>query len=118
MRPRDVWSEVEIRAFGQNVGVNGYTSPSEAKDLAEFVGVPGLVLDLGSGGGWPGKEIIVRSGRSVVAMDMVLSGMQIARQRAAGTDIVDRFRFVAGDGQRLPFARETFGTVLHADALC
>jgi ubiquinone/menaquinone biosynthesis C-methylase UbiE len=109
---------VEIRAFGRDVGLNGYTDPSEAKHLAEFGGVPGLVLDLGSGGGWPGQEIIVRSGRSVVGMDMVLSGLQIARQRVADTDIADRFHFVAGDGQRLPFAPETFGTVLHADALC
>ncbi|SVB90326.1 uncharacterized protein METZ01_LOCUS243180 [marine metagenome] len=117
-RPRDIWSKVERRAFGRDLGLNGYTSPAEAKDLAEFLGEPGLILDLGSGGGWPAKEIVTRSSRSVVAMDMVFSGLQKARSDVADTDYVNRFQFVLGDGQRLPFAPDTFGMVLHADVLC
>jgi SAM-dependent methyltransferase len=118
-RPRDVWSKVERHAFGRDVGLNGYTSPSEAKDLVEFVGVPGPVLDLGSGGGWPGKKILIKSEqRLVVAMDIVLDGLQESQRGMADTGDDERFRCVAGDGQSLPFAAESFGLVLHADALC
>lgn len=81
--------------------------------------MPGLVLDIGSGGGWPAKDIVDRTGRSVVVMDMVLGGLQAARIQIKDTDVPEEaFKFVVGDGQRLPFASKTFGMVVHADALC
>jgi len=87
--------------------------------MSETQGVPGLVLDIGSGGGWPAKDIVARTGRSVVAMDMVLGGLQVARIQIKDAGMPEEgFKFVVGDGQRLPFASKTFGMVVHADALC
>ncbi len=109
---------MEKLAFGRKVGLNGYTTPSEVRELTEIESVPGLILDLGSGGGWPAKDIAIITRRSVVAMDMVLSGLQTARLEVKDANLEQNFKFVVGDGQHQMFAPKTFGMVLHADALC
>ena len=59
--------------------------------------MPGLVLDIGSGGGWPAKDIVARTGRSVVAMDMVLGGLQVARTQIKDAGMPEEgFKFVVG----------------------
>ena len=50
--------DVEVAVLGADVGLNGYTTPEQARALSQALGVgPGyLLLDLGSGRGWPAGE--------------------------------------------------------------
>ncbi len=61
-RPLDAWAELEKRAFGQAVGLNGYTIVAEAEELARLseAKVVGPALDLGNGRGRPGLLLTQR----------------------------------------------------------
>jgi len=68
----------------------------------------GLVLDVATGTGMVAREVVRRTGATVVGLDLTEDMLRggVAETRAAGLD--DTIRFVLGDGQRLPFADETF----------
>ncbi|HCP62688.1 MAG TPA: methyltransferase type 11 [Actinobacteria bacterium] len=72
------------------------------------VPVGGLVLDVATGTALVSRQVARRTGARVVGLDqsaeMVRSGMANARRESLNRSI----SFVLGDGQRLPFADETF----------
>ena len=119
-RPLDTWAELEKKAFGQAVGLNGYTILAEAEELAYLseAKVAGPVLDLGTGRGWPGWLIAERAERNLVAIDVPMAGLQHAREAFAARDLSLRTQVIASDGMALPFASETFSSVVHTDVFC
>ena len=64
--------KVERSVFGGEVGANGYTTVAQAHRLSESLGLgrDSLLLDLGSGRGWPGTFLAELSGCRVVLADI------------------------------------------------
>jgi len=111
--------EIERRVRGSDYGATSWTTREQAEQtVARLALEPGLrLLDLGAGSGWPALYFAAISGCDVVLTDLPLSGLRIARSRAA-SDGLDRCSVVAADGVALPFADRTFDRLHHADVLC
>jgi 2-polyprenyl-3-methyl-5-hydroxy-6-metoxy-1,4-benzoquinol methylase len=110
--------ELEQRVFGSDYGGNGYTNIEDARRLAELLRLDAasVLLDIGTGAGWPGLFIAKETGCRVVLTDMPREGLQVAHARAADEDI--DAQAVNGDGSHLPFRKDSFDAVTHADVLC
>ena len=78
----------------------------------------GRLLDVGAGDGWPGLYFAKETGCEAVLMDLPLSGLRTATQRAAQDRISDRCRVAVADGSRIPFRDGSFDAVSHIDVLC
>ena len=110
---------VEREAIGANVGANGYTTVEQAAMLSDRLGPkPGdLLLDIGSGRGWPGMHLAASSGCRVVLTDVPEPALRSALQRACDQDLSDRVAIVRADAAQLPFAPRTFDAISHSDTL-
>ena len=119
-RPLDTWAELEREAFGLAVGSNGYTILAEAEELARLseAKVAGPVLDLGTGRGWPGWLVAERGHSNLVAIDVPVAGLRHAQEAFAAHGLSSRTQVIASDGIALPFASETFSSVVHTDVFC
>ena len=110
--------ELERRVFGSDYGGNGYTNIVAADQLAELLRLErsSVLLDIGTGAGWPGLYLAQKSGCRVVLADIPKEGLAVAQKRAA-EDGIDSHS-VNADGQYLPFRKASFDAVTHADVLC
>ena len=110
--------ELERRVFGSDYGGNGYTNVEDARRLAELLRLDAasVLLDIGTGAGWPGLFIAKETACRVILTDMPREGLQIAQARAREEDIAAHA--VNGDGSHLPFRTASFDAVTHADVLC
>ena len=77
-----------------------------------------VLLDLGSGCGWPGIHLAVRSGCHLVSVDPVEAGVHRTEARAAAEGLAARSLAMVGDGEHLPLAPGTVDALVHADVLC
>lgn len=111
---------LEREVLGTDHGANGYTTRAQADRLAAELRVgPGdLLLDLGSGCGWPGLHISGETGCDAVISDLTLSGMRRAQERARSDGMAGRIHAVAASARRLPFRPECFDAMVHTDVLC
>ena len=116
----DVMKVTELEATGSDYGASGYTTMEQVEELAGRLqlGPDDVVLDLGTGTGWPGLHLAKLTGCSVVVTDPVGEGPRVGRARAQDEGIADRSWAVSADGRALPFARASFDVVVHSDALC
>ena len=110
---------VEREVIGANVGANGYTTVRQADLLAHRLGLgpDHLLLDIGSGRGWPGIYLAEKTGCSAVLMDLPLPALTSAVKRADDRLVADRVSVVRGSASHLPFVRHSFGAVCHTDTL-
>ena len=117
----DAAESVRSRVLGSPVP-NGYTTVAQADRIAEALGVgPGdVLLDVGSGRGWPGARIAARSGCAAVVTDLPLNALRQVRLRAPSTDRRSQGTptAVCADGAHLPFRDACFDAVTHSDVLC
>jgi methylase of polypeptide subunit release factors len=109
---------VEVRALGRDLGSNGYATFDEAHALVDLLrpSRPRMLLDLGSGRGWPGVLVGEELDCRLVASDIPRNALIDARASM-------RSRGLAGgvtvaDGRWLPFASTSFGGIIHADVFC
>lgn len=111
--------ERERRVMGTAFGIDGYTTPAQAEGLAAVLqlGPDALVLDIGSGRGWPGLYLSRTTGCAVVLTDLPLEGLRDARRAARPMGSGRNFAIVASP-RRLPFKQGTFDAVVHTDVLC
>ncbi len=105
---------------GCDYQVKGYTTRDEAHQMAMLLGLqPGSrLLDVGAGAGWPGLYFAKETGCDAVLVDLPLSGLQAATERAAHDRISDRSRVTVADGSRMPFRDGSFDAVSHSEVLC
>jgi len=105
---------------GEEVGLNGYTTPDQADALVSHLrlGPESLVLDLGAGRGWPGSRLARRSGCRVVLSDLPMDALRESFHYASERGVGDRAWPVRADGLCLPFADASFHAVSHADVFC
>ncbi|MQA88587.1 MAG: methyltransferase domain-containing protein [Streptosporangiales bacterium] len=115
-----VASEVERRVIGGDWGANGYTTMAEADAFARGLGLSAAdhLLDIGSGRGWPGLYLAVRTGCRVVVTDLPLEGLRVAADRAATEGLAGRAGMVVAAASGLPFRAGSFDVIVHTDVLC
>jgi methylase of polypeptide subunit release factors len=116
----DAAAEVERLAIGANWGANGYTTVAQADELACRLALrpSDVVLDLGTGRGWPGLYLATTTGCTVVGSDMPIDALMTARHRAESEHLDDRVGLVVAAGRRQPFRPKSFDAIVHTDVLC
>jgi ubiquinone/menaquinone biosynthesis C-methylase UbiE len=117
---RAVLDEMEREVIGVVYRANGYTTLDQAVELGRRMelGPDSLLLDIGTGCGWPALYLATTTGCMVVATDVPLEGLQhaVARARVDGVD--SRAGIVASAAQALPFRAGSFDAMTHTDVLC
>jgi phosphoethanolamine N-methyltransferase len=111
---------IERRVCGCDYGGNSWTSRAEAQQMAARLGLrPGVrLLDLGAGSGWPGLYLGKTSGCDVTLVDLPLSGLRIAAERARKDGMTGNVWAAVADAAALPFPDECFNAISHSDLLC
>lgn len=115
----DAMLVVEREVIGANVGANGYTTVRQADLLAERLRLAPdhLLLDIGSGRGWPGLYLAGRAGCRAVLMDLPPPALATALKRAADEGVGERVSVVRGSAMDLPVAARAFNAISHTDTL-
>ena len=116
----DATRAVELEAVGTDYGNAGFTTQAQADVIADLLALrPGeLLLDVGSGAGWPGLYLAKKTGCRVVLCDLTLPGMKQARRRAVADAAAARTSAVVASARQLPFRPDSFDAMVHTDVLC
>jgi SAM-dependent methyltransferase len=111
---------VERSVCGCDYGGTSWTTRDEADRIRTLLGLrPGLrLLDVGSGSGWPGLYLARTSGCDIALVDLPLTGLRIAAERAARDRIPGVCWAAVADAAGLPFRAASFDAVNHSDVLC
>lgn len=109
---------VERKVIGSDYGATSYTTRAQADLLSRSLDlrVGMLVLDVGSGAGWPGIYLAAATGARVVLTDIPLEGLSVASRRIREDDV--DVAVVAASGDSLPFGDQVFDAVTSSDVLC
>jgi cyclopropane fatty-acyl-phospholipid synthase-like methyltransferase len=115
-----VMRSIERRVCGCDYGGSSWTTRDEAERIGAILGLrPGLrLLDVGAGSGWPALYLAKKSGCDVALVDLPLSGLRIASQRALDDGVSQSCWIALADAASLPFGDANFDAVSHSDALC
>jgi hypothetical protein len=118
--PVDIVREIEQRVVGGDWGANGYTTLTQADDLAERLRLSrgDLLLDLGAGRGWPGLYLAATTGCSVLLADLPVEGLTVANDRIATEHLQAQAWCVNASARHLPFPTAAFDAIVHTDVLC
>ena len=111
---------VEQVVLGSDYGATSYTTLRQANELGERLQLRSgvLLLDLGTGSGWPGIHLAKVTGCRVVLSDQPIEGLRVARQRTLEEGVADRCGLVGASGNRLPFRERVFDAITHTDVCC
>jgi cyclopropane fatty-acyl-phospholipid synthase-like methyltransferase len=104
--------------IGCDYGATSYATRAQADRLARHLalGPCVLVLDLGSGAGWPGIYLAATTGARVILTDIPMEGLSVASRRIHEDDV--SAGVVAAAGDSLPFPDRTFDAVTSSDVFC
>ncbi len=110
--------QAEIEVLGSDYRANGYTTKAQADELGKVLGLGAgdLLLDVGSGCGWPGLYLGATLGCRVVGVDPISEGGAVATSRARSDEV--GYVAVGSHGEALPFRSESFDAVVHTDLTC
>ena len=116
----DATRELERLVIGADFGANGYTTLAQADLMARMLRLRKghLLLDVGSGRGWPGLYLAKAYECTVVLTDIPEQGLRTAQERAAVEGIAERSFAAVASARRLPFLAESFDAIVHTDVLC
>lgn len=109
----DAARQVELAAFGHDVGLNGFTTMTQARDLCRYlpIGPDQTLLEIGAGRGWPGLQVAADLGCRLLSTDVPLEALTAAKGRGAGW-------VLGGDGRALPMRADSCDAIVHADVFC
>ena len=116
----ETYRQIEREVVGADYGADGYTTQAQVDEMADQLrlGPDDLLLDVGTGRGWPALKLAATTGCSVVGTDLPVDGLAIARRRAVGEGLEDRVAFIGAGALDLPFPRGSFDAIVHTDVLC
>ncbi len=112
--------EIERAVCGCDYGATSWTTRGEARNVVEMLGLrPGQrLLEVGAGAGWPGLYLAKEIGCDVALIDLPLSGLRVAKERAAVDRLAGACWVAVADGAALPFRGGFFDAAIHSDVLC
>src|SRR5437764_11129173 len=115
-----VLRELECCVLGCDYGGTSWTTRAEASRIAELLDLCGgdKLLDVGAGSGWPALFLAQTTGCEATLVDLPLTGLRVAVERAVTDGLAQRCRAVVADGAALPFDDGSFDAVSHSDVLC
>lgn len=104
---------LEEAALGQSVGLNGYTTVTQAQALCPLLNLEATatLLEVGSGQGWPGSHIAGTTGCRLVSIDVPWDALLAAK-------LQNQTVVVNARGGALPFRADSFEAIVHADVVC
>ncbi len=110
---------VEREVYGMNAGIISYTTPAQAGVLAQELRLePGaLLLDIGSGTGWPALHLAKSTGCHVMLTDVPSDALRGAAARAYKQGLAGNCAFAVASGTHLPFRPQSFDAVVLSDVL-
>ena len=110
---------VEREAIGANVGANGYTTIAQSDLLAERLSLNSrdMLLDIGSGRGWPALYLAAKTGCRAVLTDPATPALKTAARTAEADGLANRVSVIRASATHLPFAARTFDAITHTDTL-
>ena len=108
----------EIRVIGSDYGATSYTTRAQADLMARLLELgPGkLLLDIGSGAGWPAIYLGDATGSRVVLTDSPFEGLRVASRRIRHDGVEGSV--LAASGDSLPFRDHTFDAATSSDVFC
>jgi SAM-dependent methyltransferase len=112
--------EIERRVLGCDYGGTSWTTRDEAARIVDLLRLRPAVrlLDVGAGSGWPGLYLAKLANCEVVLVDVPITGLQIAIERATADDMRRQCEVAVADGAALPFSDRNFDALNHSDVLC
>src|ERR1700693_3319780 len=115
-----VLRELECCVLGCDYGGTSWTTRYEASRIAELLELrPGeRLLDVGAGSGWPALFLAQTTSCDATLVDLPLTGLRVALERATADGLQQRCRVIVADGAALPFDDGSFDAVSHSDVLC
>lgn len=113
-------AEVERAVCGDVWGANGYTTQAQADMLLGELDLgPSTVLfDMGTGRGWPGLYLALRSGCSLIATDVVSAALVSAQRRVTSEGLASQVLLAEAGDDALPVRSGSVDAAIHADVLC
>ena len=110
----------EMEALGSDYHANGYMTRAQADEIGDDLGVgPGqLLLDVGSGCGWPGLYLAERHGCSVVSLDPVAEGCSVADLRSTADGLSQRSWSIQASADAIPIRSRCVDGIVQGDVLC
>ena len=111
---------LERSVYGCDYGGTSGTTRREAELIAQLLELrPGVkLLEVGAGSGWPALYFAQLTGCDIVAVDIPLPALRIARERAITDGVSELCAVVAADAAALPFQDASFDALSHSDLLC
>ena len=111
---------IERSVCGCDYGATSWTTQSEAEQMASLLQLrrQAVLLDLGSGAGWPALYLAKLTGCDVALVDLPIEGLRIARGRALLENESSGCWVAVADAAELPFAAASFDALCHSDLLC
>ncbi len=109
---------IEERVIGAAYGSGAYTTRDQADLLGRLLdlGEGKLLVDIGSGPGWPGNYLAASTGCRVVITDPKVEEIAVAAARVSG-DGLTAYPVVAS-GDMLPLRDGTFDAATSGDVFC
>lgn len=111
---------LERSVLGCDFGGTSWTTQAQADVIPAALGLKPdtRMLEIGAGTGWPGLYMASISSCNVTLLDIPLSALKHANQRAAEENISELSNAVAASGAALPFSDAAFDAIGHSDVLC
>ncbi|MHA1567970.1 MAG: class I SAM-dependent methyltransferase [Alphaproteobacteria bacterium] len=111
---------IERSVCGCDYGATSWTTTAEARDIGEMLGLrPGKrLLEVGAGSGWPGVYLAKETGCDIAMIDLPLTGLRIALERAASDRVAGACWAAVADAAAMPVRSGWFDAILHSDVLC
>jgi len=111
---------LERDVLGCDFGGTSWTTKTQADQIPAALGLDAdsHLLEIGAGTGWPGIYFAGLTACDVTLLDIPVSALRHAQQRAVEEHVENRCQSVAASGAALPFATAVFNTISHSDVLC
>lgn len=108
----------ELKVIGSDYGATSYTTKDQADRLAQLLGLGKgkILLDVGSGAGWPGIYLAHSTGCRVVLSDLPLEGLRVAVRRIHDEGV--HGGVLATSGESLALRDGRFDAATSSDVLC
>jgi len=113
-----VMRRINRAVIGSGYGATSYTTHNQADLLADLLDLaPGkLLLDFGSGAGWPGIHLASSTGCDVVLTDLPMEGLRKAERRMRDEGV--RGAVIAATAALLPIRDQVFDAATSSDVMC